>query len=231
MIFLFNNKISKISTSESANSIRKSIQFAQRLFHQVIPNQEPPCSLSDRWRGGTSSQATEGRLAPPPIAPTNRDAIGHSTPWLPPSSRFSLSVSSNHLNQCSSPVIHSSISLFFTSPTFSQYFSFSPKINNDINHTISVIIIIFFFIQKSFVKLNKIIVVNLIQCELTSVVECQNGKMLMITWCEEENVQREENRGWRRRLIIFMDQRWSVICSTKESQDSMINKKGSSTFW
>lgn len=72
MILLFNNKISKILTSESANSIRKSIQFAQRLFHQVIPNQEPPCSLSDRWRGGTSSQATEGRLAPPPIAPTNR---------------------------------------------------------------------------------------------------------------------------------------------------------------
>lgn len=148
MAFLFSNKYLRYQ-HQSANSIRKSIQFAQRLFHQVIPNQEPLCSLSDRWRGGTSSQATEGRLAPPPIASTNRDAIGHSTPWLPPSSRFSLSVSSNHLNQCSS-VIHSSISPFFTVQHFPNIFLFQLKLTSIYNIT-SISVITFFLIQKSFV--------------------------------------------------------------------------------
>lgn len=61
-------------------------------------------------------------------------------------------------------------------------------------------------------------------------VECQNGKMLMTTW-GEENVHSGRKSRMKKTIDNFYGSKMIRHIFNEGIPVSMINKKGSSTFW
>lgn len=140
MAFLFSNKYLRYQ-HRSENSIRKSIQFAlspNDFSIKLSPTKNLPVPYQiDEEAEPAARQPKVGWLHHQlPRRIGMRLDIQPPGFRLPPAFPFQFRQTTwTNVHQWSTVLFHLS-----NSPTFSQYFSFSPKINNGINNIISVII-------------------------------------------------------------------------------------------